>query len=134
MVSPRRIALTPGAPPCGSLSVAYWNGARPIHAAAARSESELRIVRDIAYTNPADPKNARRQTLDLHLPAMSAEKPPLVVFIHGGFWTLSDDDYRIGPAFADALVPNGAAVALVRYRLAPDYQHPAQAEDVAAAI
>jgi arylformamidase len=134
MVSRRQIALTLGALACGSLSVAYWSGVRPIHAAAAGSQSEPRIVRDIAYTNPADPKNARQQTLDLHLPATPAEKPPLVVFIHGGFWTLSDDDYRIGPAFADALVPYGAAVALVRYRLAPAYQHPAQAEDVAAAI
>ncbi|MGH8515586.1 MAG: alpha/beta hydrolase, partial [Gammaproteobacteria bacterium] len=61
-------------------------------------------------------------------------RAPLVVFIHGGFWTLSDDEYQIGPAVAEALLPNGIAVGLVRYRLAPAAAHPAQAQDVAAAI
>ncbi|MGH7768813.1 MAG: alpha/beta hydrolase [Candidatus Binatia bacterium] len=92
------------------------------------------MIRDIAYTKPADPKNARRQTLDLYLPEMSVRKPPLVVFIHGGFWTLSDDEYQIGPAVAEALLSNGVAVALVRYRLAPANTHPAQAQDIAAAV
>src|SRR5581483_6356595 len=79
-------------------------------------------------------KSARRQTLDLYMPAKRAAKPPLVVFIHGGFWTLSDDEFGIGPAFAEGLLPSGVAVAVVRYRLAPAAKHPAQAEDVAAAI
>jgi hypothetical protein len=63
-----------------------------------------------------------------------AAKPPLVIFVHGGFWTSPDDDYRLGPSLADAVVPHGIAVALVRYRLAPTHRHPSQAQDVAAAI
>jgi hypothetical protein len=45
-----------------------------------------------------------------------------------------DDDYRIGPALAENLVQDGIAVALIRYRLAPVHRHPAQVEDVAAAV
>lgn len=74
----------------------------------------------------------RRQSFDLYLP--STERPPLVVFIHGGYWVQSDDEYRIGPRVAQALVADGAAVALVRYRLSPDVRHPAHANDVAAAL
>ena len=54
--------------------------------------------------------------------------------MHGGFWLLSDDEYRIGPSIAENLVQDGVAVALLRYRLAPAYRHPAQAEDVAAGV
>ena len=61
-------------------------------------------------------------------------KPPLFIFVHGGFWLLSDDEYQIGPSIAANLSRDGVAVALVRYRLAPAYRHPAQAEDVAAAV
>ncbi len=62
-------------------------------------------------------KRERRQSLDLYLPAPSAKKPPLLIFVHGGFWLLSDDQYRIGAKIADALVKEGVAVALLRYRL-----------------
>ena len=77
----------------------------------------------------------RRQSLDLYLPERATfSRPPLMVFIHGGFWTLSDDEYLIGPSMAQALVKNGIAVALVRYRLAQTDPHPAQVEDVAQAL
>ncbi len=96
--------------------------------------SEPRVIRNIPYGKPAGKKIDPRQTLDLYLPQGSKALPPLVIFIHGGFWTLSDDKYRIGPNLAEALAPHGVAVALVRYRLAPAHRHPAQAEDVAAAV
>src|SRR5260370_39760489 len=56
------------------------------------------------------------------------------MFGPGGFWVLADDEYQTGPAIAANLVRDGVAVALVRYRLAPANPHPAQAEDVAAAV
>ena len=93
-----------------------------------------KILSDIPYSKQVGGKPARRQTLDLYLPANTKSKPPLVIFIHGGFWTLSDDDYRIGTAIADVLLTNNVAVALVRYRLAPTHRHPAQAHDVATAV
>ncbi len=90
------------------------------------------ILRDISY--PGTVMGERRRSLDLYLPADMGRKPPLLIFVHGGFWLLTDDEYRIGLAVAEALVPEGIAVALVRYRLAPGYTHPAQAEDVASAV
>jgi arylformamidase len=97
--------------------------------AAANSQ---RVIKDIAY--PGAAVGARRRSLDLYLPADSGKKPPLLAFVHGGFWLLTDDDYRIGPYVAEALTREGVAVALIRYRLAPAAPHPAQAEDVAAAL
>lgn len=89
-------------------------------------------MRDIPY--PGVAKGARRQSLDLYLPAPSANKAPLLIFVHGGFWLLTDDQYQIGAKVADALVKQGIAVALLRYRLASDAPHPAQAGDVAAGV
>lgn len=111
-------------------------GRIPFAASVAKSlpTRKANILYDIPYTQGVDVKTARRQTLDLYLPTRSKAKAPLVIFVHGGFWTLSDDEYRIGPSLADALLPSGVAVALVRYRLAPTYQHPTQAQDVAAAV
>ena len=91
-----------------------------------------RVMKDIPY--PGAPKGHRRRSLDLYLPTDDGRKPPLLIFVHGGFWLLTDDEYRIGPAVAESLVRDGVAVALVRYRLAPANRHPAQAEDVAAAV
>ena len=93
---------------------------------------KARILRDISYAASPDPAGRSRQSLDLYLPG--ADKPPLVIFVHGGFWTLSDDNYRIGPSLAETLQPTGIAVGLVRYRLAPTFRHPTQARDVAAAV
>lgn len=98
------------------------------HAAA----NPIQVIESIGY--PGAVKGERRRSLDLYLPAAAAKPPPLVIFIHGGFWLLTDDDYRIGPQVADALTRAGIAVALLRYRLAPAAHHPAQAEDVAAGV
>lgn len=92
-----------------------------------------RVEYDIPYAFAGGAgASLRRQSFDLYLPAV--QRPPLVVFVHGGFWAESDDEYRIGPRLAQALAADGAAVALVRYRLSPAVQHPAHANDVAAAL
>jgi acetyl esterase/lipase len=90
------------------------------------------VIRDIPY--PGAARGDRRRSLDLYQPSDRRQKPPLLIFVHGGFWSLDDDEYRIGPALAEALVREGVAVALLRYRLAPAAPHPAQAEDVAAGV
>jgi acetyl esterase/lipase len=102
--------------------------------AASASSAQLapRVVKDIPY--PGAAKGDRRRSLDLYLPQKSDAKPPLLIFVHGGFWALSDDNYRIGASIAETLVQDGVAVALVRYRLAPASRHPAQVEDVATAV
>lgn len=93
--------------------------------------NEAVVLKDIPYRSGS---TDRRATLDVYLPPRSAAKPPLLIFVHGGFWLLSDDEYRIGPSIAANLTRDGVAVALVRYRLAPAHRYPAQAEDVAAAV
>jgi arylformamidase len=57
-----------------------------------------------------------RQAIDLFLPA-AAERPPLLAFIHGGYWQSRDrKDFSF---VAEPLVAAGAAVALIGYDLAP---------------
>lgn len=102
-----------------------------IHAAALETRSP-KIIRDIPY--PGAAKGDKRRSLDLFLPVDVARKPPLLIFVHGGFWLLSDDDFRIGPYVAQTLAQEGIAVALLRYRLGAAAPHPAQAEDVAAGV
>ena len=94
--------------------------------------SGAKVIKDVPSLDA--PKGERRRSFDLYLPANSSRRPPLLIFIHGGFWLLTDDDYRIGPSMAENLVQDGVAVALVRYRLAPANRHPTQAQDVAAAV
>src|SRR5438132_722126 len=115
-------------------AILYLFGFSPlIYAASPLAEKRgPTVLRDIPY--PAAVMGERRRSLDLYLPAENGRKPPLIIFVHGGFWLMTDDEYRIGLAVAEALVPDGIAVALVRYRLAPGYPHPTQAEDVAAAV
>ena len=101
-------------------------------AAALAASPAPTILKDIPY--PGSAKGDRRRSLDLYLPAERGRKMPLLIFVHGGFWLLSDDEYRVGPAIAEALVKDGIAVALLRYRLSPKVSYAAQAEDVAAGI
>ena len=101
-------------------------------AASLSAEKNSAVIKDISYRGATTAD--RRTSLDLYLPPPSTVKPPLFIFVHGGFWLLSDDEYQIGPSIAANLSRDGVAVALVRYRLAPAYRHPAQAEDVATAV
>lgn len=99
----------------------------------AAPEPTVRAEFDVPYVFMADPASRARRTFDLFLP-LQRKSPPLVIFVHGGFWVEPDDKYQIGRNVAQALTAHGAAVALVRYRLAPGARHPAQVEDVAAAV
>ncbi len=101
-------------------------------AATAVAKGTGTIHKEIPYQGVVN--GDRRRSLDLYLPGDRGAKVPLLIFIHGGFWELTDDDYRIGPALAANLVKYDVAVALVRYRLAPAYRHPIQAEDVTAGV
>lgn len=103
-----------------------------VSGAAVAPEGRGTLIRDVPY--PGVAKGDRRRSFDLYMPPKSATKPPLVIFIHGGFWLLTDDDYRIGPHVAQVLNRAGVAVALLRYRVASTAPHPAQAEDVAAGV
>ncbi len=81
-----------------------------------RYESDSRDFRqrhagllDLAYGE------GEREAIDLFLPVAAA--PPLLVFIHGGYWQSRDrKDFTF---VAEPLVEAGAAVALLGYDLAP---------------
>lgn len=73
-----------------------------------------------------------RQVIDLWLPAAGAQRPPLVVWVHGGAWRMGDRRH-VGAKPAWALAA-GWAFASVEYRLTPQVRHPAHAEDVATAV
>lgn len=57
-----------------------------------------------------------KQELDLFLPT-GVVSPPLLIFIHGGYWRALDKD--IFSFIADAYVQNGIAVAMPNYPLVP---------------
>src|SRR5688500_13560261 len=65
-----------------------------------------RAIYDLSYA-PQAAKPDRRQTLDLYLPEPSPRPPPLLVFIHGGFWVETDNDWGIGRGIANDLTPDG---------------------------
>jgi acetyl esterase/lipase len=104
-------------------------------------EAMIRELPDRAYVAPGDPK----QALDLFLPVepdsagqgvgqsgVAGSGRPIAVFVHGGVWAMGD---RKGYAqVGRALAAGGAVAAVLSYRLAPAHPHPAQIEDVAAAV
>jgi hypothetical protein len=50
--------------------------------------SAPRIIKDIPHASAE--KGDRRRSFDLYLPADTGKRPPLLAFIRGGFWLLSD--------------------------------------------
>ncbi len=67
--------------------------------------------------------------------APGADPPPrpLLVYLHGGGWTIGDLDTHDGPCRFLA-AHSGAAVLSVDYRLAPEHPFPAAVEDALAAF
>ena len=126
VISPRRARVWP------MVLLFYASIALVGNAPAASAPVAPTTVTDISYSGTA--QGERRQSFDLYLPAQTIHRPPLLIFVHGGFWLLPDDEYRIGASLAENLVKDGVAVALLRYRLAPANRHPAQAVDVAAGV
>ncbi len=99
-----------------------------------KANPKAKVIENISYKTSKGEPFSNRESLDLYLPPSVKHKPPLLIFVHGGFWVLPDDDPKIGPSLADELVTRGVAIALVRYRLGPTHKHPVQAQDVAAAV
>ena len=83
-------------------------------------------MREVAYGRDA------RQKLDYARPAGTA-KAPMLVFIHGGGWSIGDKRHATGPKVAHFL-GRGWAFASVNYRLVPAASVESQAADIAAAL
>lgn len=73
------------------------------------------------------------EVLDIYLPNEGEGPFPVIVMVHGGGWTDGDKNYWEVHGGIKA-VPFGFAMASIRYRLAPEHPHPAQIQDVKAAI
>ncbi len=87
----------------------------------------VKIERDLAYANDDD----RRHKLDLYLPEKSDKPLPLLIWIHGGAWSMGAKEGR-SPAVS--LAAEGYAVACINYRLSQQAIFPAQIQDCKAAV
>lgn len=74
-----------------------------------------------------------KQGLDFYPATGPAKRPPLVIFIHGGGWTIGDKKSGTGYK-AKHFTANGYAFASLGYRLVPDTDPAGQATDIATAI
>lgn len=97
-------------------SAAVWNSNEP---------SLERI--ELSIPSPGGPMRA-----GLYLPH-GLEKPPLIVYAHGGGWTFGSIESH-GATMARLALASGAALLGMDYRLAPEHPFPAPLNDVAAAI
>jgi acetyl esterase len=88
----------------------------------------LAEVRDLAASGPAGP-----MALRLYRPAPPGVSLPLLVYFHGGGWTIGDLDTHdvLCRQLARA---GGCAVVAVDYRLGPEHPFPAAVDDCVAAV
>lgn len=98
----------------------------PVSPSAAPAAS---VLRGVAYGPHA------RQRYDIHLPALRGPGAPILVIVHGGGWRTGD---KARPDVIDRKAAHwlakGYVVVSTNYRLVPDADALAQAEDVAAAV
>jgi arylformamidase len=88
--------------------------------------ARARMRTEIAYGN------RQRETLDLLFPDNVAERAPLHVFVHGGYWRSGEKaDYRF---VAETPLSTGAITALVEYDLMPGQRLPVLVDQVRRAV
>lgn len=83
---------------------------------------------DQSVEGPAGPVGVRVYRPPTEKPAL-----PVVVFIHGGGWSVGDLDTYDGTARIHAVGAEAVVVVSVDYRLAPEHPYPAAIDDVWAA-
>ncbi len=73
--------------------------------------------------------------MDVYYPDQYSARPwPVVMYVHGGAWQKGDKNEGAGFRALPWLRAAGFLVVSVNYRLAPQYQFPAQIEDVQCAV
>ncbi len=86
------------------------------------------VERDVVY----GPTTDRAHRLDVYMPTRAAKPLPVVMYVHGGgFSMLSKETHRV---MALALSVGGYLVFNVNYRLGPRHLYPAPLEDVTDAL
>ncbi|TGE09631.1 alpha/beta hydrolase [Hymenobacter fodinae] len=93
-----------------------------------------RRTQDVAYVPPTDPAfDTERHRLDVYAPKKQAAAPrPVVVFIHGGSWNSGNKNFY--SFIGRRLAKQGVVAVIINYRLAPQVEVPAMAEDCARAV
>ena len=86
---------------------------------------QVQVQRDIEFAEI----DGVKLLLNLHLPA-GVEKPPLVMYIHGGAW-LAGDRNSCGTCW---VAKHGYAVASIEYRMSDEALYPAQIHDCKGAL
>jgi acetyl esterase/lipase len=89
-----------------------------------RAQSREPDHQDIVYATIG----GKRLSLDIYLPD-GVEKPPLLVWVHGGAWR-----YGTKKMVESVFFENGFATASLDYRLSTEAPFPAQVHDIKAAI
>ncbi len=114
-------------------------GEEPAKAPDAVPEVPVKVVRDVRYWD-GEGAHPRKHLLDLYVPdgpeGSGGREPktgvPVLLFIHGGAWTIGDR--ALYPHLGRAFARRGFLTAVASYRLSPSVQHPEHARDVARAI
>ena len=91
--------------------------------------AEMAEVRDRVIPGP----DGGDLSIRSYRPLGAEERPPVVVYLHGGGWTIGDLDTHDEPCRALA-AGTGAVVVSVDYRLAPEHPFPAAVDDAYAAV
>lgn len=98
-----------------------------------------RVKKDLPYREGAD-ADPQKHKLDLFLPPVETPAGfPVLVFVHGGYWTTGDRGLLVGGRdiygnIGRFYASQGIATAVVSYRLQPSVKMPAQFDDVATAV
>lgn len=105
----------------------FATASRLADASLRREAREVEVIRDVAYgAHPV------AHTLDIYRPRGVKGPLPVMLYIHGGAFTICSKDTHRGIALAKA-VGSQYLVFNINYRLAPSHPFPAAIEDACAA-
>jgi len=89
----------------------------------------VRVHRDLAYDEDGDPAHV----LDVLVPSAGTEGAPVMVFVHGGAWTVGSKEQQCRPMLFE-LASRGWVVVSTNYRLSPKATWPEHIVDVKRAL
>jgi len=87
--------------------------------------------RNLTYCTPLPGVELK---MDIYAPMQGEGLSPAVMYVHGGGWSSGSRNDGLAQLFGRVLNQQGYIMASINYRLAPQYQFPAQIEDVKCAL
>jgi arylformamidase len=94
-----------------------------------QAHAEVKITQSISYGHN------RAEIVDIYQPDTCRKANcPVTMWVHGGGWRHGNMQGERASEMMTTWAKQGIVMVGVNYRLAPEYMHPAQIEDVAAAI